>query len=180
MTAPEPLPVCWALWRQVVRTLGFRHLLTDSLATRQAWSQWAWDYVTGLRGRPATQRLIALLAPVEDRTLKQVLAIGRLNHRRLAASARWMSIAFVTVPASAALTLSELAPGWLKGLKDDFDRTDTVALTAIIAIVLYQIVCAWQARQVLNLLEIAAVERGLFPNEEDEPEEGAIEPPIGS
>ena len=176
---PE-LPRAWALWREVVRTFAFWRLIADALGSRQAWSQWAWDYVSGLRERHVTRRLTAILDGASDEDVRRVVAIGRLNHRRLAASARWMAIAFVTVPASAALTLSQLAPEVARQLTD-FDLDSLVALGLLGLIVLYQLVCAWQARQVLNLLEIAAIDRGLFHDGgDDEAEEPAIEPPIGA
>lgn len=159
---PEP-PGAWSVWRDLVRAASLAGLVRDTLTSRGAWSQWGADYVSGLRRNPRTIRVLRILEPLPDADLRRVRAISRLNHGRISASARWMAIAFVTLPASAAVTVSELEPKLMERfLASRVDTDSLVGLGVLGVTVLYQIVCAWRARQIATFVDMAMIDRGLL------------------
>lgn len=163
-------PHAWSVWRQIIGLSSLPALAREGLFSRGAWSQWGADYVSGLRRNPHTLRVLGLLAPLTDADLRRVNGIARLNHSRIAASARWMAIAFVTLPASTAVTLSELEPKLMARIlatKTDFGSLAGFAVLGLV--VLYQIACAWRARQVATFIEIAMIDRGLAEPGEAKP-----------
>lgn len=163
MTETSDPPQAWSVWREVVRAASLAVLAREGLTSRAAWSQWGADYVSGLRRNRRTLAILRILEPLSDQDLRRVRAIARLNQSRISASARWMAIAFVTLPASAAVTVSELEPKVMETFLASRVDTDSLATLGVLGLtVLYQIACAWRARQISTFVDMAMIDRGLF------------------
>ena len=107
-------------------------------------------------------------------------ALALLNHRRHEAISRWFAIAFVTLPASAALTLSELSPQTLKVIAEAEGPVRWYLMLGYgAAVVALYLMFAWRARQLLTLVELWLIQCGLELRDEGAPEELTLEGPIG-
>lgn len=169
----------WRVWREMVRAMTVRGLVWDSIFGRSAWSQWGVDYVSGLRRNRSSLRVADIvrgLAPADQRRLH---AIAAINHRRLESVARWSGVAFVTVPASAALVLNQLAPQVLARL--EWDAVDIFFAGAGLAWIGWIMMAAWRARQMVVVTELTMIELDLLPDAgEAEGAEALIEAPLGA
>lgn len=167
----------WAVWRRVALALSARGLLWDTFFSRSVWTQWGVDHVSGLRANRSSRRVFEILAPLSAGDLRRLHLIAAINHRRLEAISRWVAIGFVTVPASTALALSELAPGFLARLR--FDARDWVLIGLTGLVVIYYLMTAWRARQVVTVVEFAFIERGASLVAGEDAFEDPLQPPLG-
>ncbi|HEY8573321.1 hypothetical protein [Phenylobacterium sp.] len=169
----------WQAWRELVRTMSVRSLLLEFFFSRSVWSQWGVDYVSGLRLNRSSRRVFGLvgrLAPVDARRLH---AIALINHRRLEAISRWTAVAAVTAPASAILMIAQVSPALLKRVH--MDAKDWVLLAISGFGLLWVLMAAWRARQMVTVVELAFVEHGLsLQGGEAAEEEAPISAPMGA
>ncbi|MCR5878344.1 hypothetical protein [Phenylobacterium sp. J367] len=169
----------WRAWRRIIKTMTVPGLVFEMFFSRAAWSQWGADYVSGLRRNASSRKVFAELAALTPADARRLLAIAAINHRRLEAVSRWVAIALVTVPASLALTIAQLRPEWLKGLSLEPRQWIFVGSTALV--VLYYLLAAWRARQIVTVIELGFVDRGIPLNGGEIGDDGEpLTPPIGA
>lgn len=163
----------------MARAMTVHGLVWDSVFGRSAWSQWGVDYVSGLRRNRSSRKVAEIvrgLAPADQRRLH---AIAAINHRRLESVARWSGVAFLTVPASTALVLNQLAPQVLERL--DWDVGDIFFAGVGVAWIGWIMMAAWRARQMVVVTELTMIELDLLPGGgEAEGAEDLIEAPVGA
>jgi hypothetical protein len=137
--------------------------------------------ISGLLANGTTKKVFAILEPLGAPDMKRLHAVAHLNHRRLEAISRWMAIAFLTVPASAALTLSELSPATLKAIAGAEGVTRWyLNLAYAAAVVGLYLLWAWRARQLLMVVELYLIQRGVGIGEASDAADSPLEPPIGA
>lgn len=169
----------WAVWRQMVRAMSVRGLVWDSFFGRSAWSQWGVDYVSGLRRNRSSRKVADIVRALDPFDQRRLHAIAAINHRRLESVARWSGVAFVTVPASTALVLNQLAPQVLARL--DWDPLDVFFVGVGLAWIGWIMMAAWRARQMVVVAELTMIELDLLPDvDEADGAEAIIEAPVGA
>jgi len=169
----------WGVWRRMARAMTVHGLVWDSVFGRSAWSQWGVDYVSGLRRNRSSRKLAEIVRTLHPADQRRLHAIAAINHRRLESVARWSGVAFVTVPASAALVLNQLAPQVLARL--DWDVGDVFFAGVGLAWIGWIMMAAWRARQMVVVTELTMIELDLLPDAgEPEGAEALIEAPVGA
>ena len=126
-----PADALWALWRRIVAVLPLYMMPIDSMFAPSAWTLAGVDYVSGLRRNRSTGRILALLAPLSPTDLRRIHLLAQLNHRRHEVVSRWIAIAFVTLPVSGALALSQLAPDLLRRIQTEWLDLSMTSLLAV-------------------------------------------------
>lgn len=182
--APERLTPdeLWAVWRRVVRAAPWVRMPLEWFISPTFWSLFGVDFVTGLTKDRVARRLFAVLEPLPPFELRRIHALAALNHRRHEVISRWFAIGFVTLPASAALILSELSPetlAWIAGQRGWAQWQLMLGYIAVI-VALY-LMWAWRARQLLALVEVWLILRGVLAHEaHDQTHEDPLSPPLGA
>jgi hypothetical protein len=170
----------WTVWRRLVKALPVVRMPLEWLFSPSVWRLFGVDFLSGLLKNRTTREVFSVLAPLQARDLRRVHALAQLNHRRHEAISRWFAIAFVTVPASAALTLSELSPQTLRTLAAaEGPGRWYLMLAYVAAVVLLYLLFAWRARQLLTLVEMWLIQEGVDLRGDEGAGEGPLEPPIG-
>jgi hypothetical protein len=171
----------WQTWRRMVRELPVWRMPYELFFSPSIWTLMGLDVVSGLLKNRSTRRIFDILAPLPTGDLRRVHALAQMNHRRHEAISRWSAIALLTLPASAALTLSELSPQTLTAITrwEGFARW-YLMLAYLAAVVAFYLLCAWRARQLVTVVELAFIQRGvpLAPGETEL--EDPIQAPLGS
>ena len=156
-----PAEALWAVWRRVVAVLPLIKMPIDAVFAPSAHSLMGVDYVSGLRRNRSTRRIFDLLAPLAADDLRRVHHIAQINHRRHEVISRWTAIGVVTLPISAALALSELAPELLQRITREWLDLSLTSVALVLGIVFYYLMAAWRARQVATIVELAFIERAV-------------------
>jgi hypothetical protein len=168
----------WDAWRRIVRAMTVRGLVWDSAFSRSAWTQWGSDYVSGLRRNASSRRVAAIVQSLGPGDMRRLHAIAGINHRRLEAIARWTAIGLVTLPASAALALNQLAPQVLRRFR--WDSQDLVAAAALLAWIGWVMMAAWRARQTVVVMELAMIEADVLPTAAEDDPDDPVQAPLGA
>lgn len=169
----------WRVWRQMVRAMTVRGLVWDSVFGRSAWSQWGVDYVSGLRRNRSSQKVADIVRALNPADQRRLHAIAAINHRRLESVARWSGVAFLTVPASTALVLNQLAPEVLD--RFDWDPGDVFFASVGVAWIGWIMMAAWRARQMVVVTELTMIELDLLPDADAaEGPDALVEAPVGA
>jgi hypothetical protein len=164
----------WGLWRRLLRLLPVWRMPWEWVFSPSVWTMAGLDLVSGLLRNRSTQAAFALLEPLPPADLRRLHALAALNQRRHEVISKWTALAFVTVPTSAALALSELSPATLASITAHRGlATWYFVLGYVGAVVAFYLLSAWRARQLLTVVELAFIARGVaFAGEEadlDEP-----------
>ena len=170
----------WATWRLATRAMPMLGMLKETFVAPSTWGMFGVDYISGLRRNPSSQRLIDVLAPLPAKDLRRLHALAQINHKRHEAISRWYAIGFLTVPLSAALAMAQVAPQALEALRATHETGGWITLIVyVLAVVAFYLLAAWRARQVVMVIELAMVERGVLAGSEFELDPG-LEPPLGT
>lgn len=171
----------WTAWRALVATLPVRAMPIEWFFSASIWSLFGVDFLSGLRRNRTTTKVFDILRPLSPRDLRRVHGFALLNHRRHEAVSRGFALAFLTVPASAALTLSELSPATLQRIASaEGPGRWYLVLGYAAAVVALYMMFAWRARQLLTIVEIWIIQTGQDPRESGAEESPPLEPPIGA
>lgn len=165
----------WAVWRRLVKALPVAGMPLEWIFSPSIWSLFGVDFLSGLLKNRTTRKAFAVLEPLSQRDLRRVHALALLNQRRHDVISRWTAIALLTVPASAALTLSELSPQTLRAVAALEGAARWYLMLGYAAgVVAMYLLFAWRARQLVVLVEMWLIHRGVDLREPAEPE--AVEP----
>lgn len=171
----------WPVWRALVRALPVARMPWEWFFSPSVWTLFGLDYLSGLRRNRTTRAVFAILEPLGPAELRRAHALAHLNNRRHEVISRWMAIGFVTLPASAALTLSQLSPETLEAVgRWQGAASWPLLLGYIAAVVAFYLLCAWRARQLLTLVELAMIQRGVSLHGADEPLDDPLAEPMGT
>lgn len=170
----------WTMWRRLVAALPVRAMPYEWFFSASIWSLFGADFLTGLRRNRSTARVFDLLRAMSPSDLRRIHGLAQLNHRRHEAVSRGFAIAFLTLPASTALTLSELSPTTLQRIAAlEGPGRWYLLLGYAAAVVALYMMFAWRARQLLTLTEMWLIQKGLDIREGVSEEAAALEPPLG-
>jgi hypothetical protein len=173
--------VLWATWKRLVRLLPVWRMPYEFFASPSIWSLFGVDFLSGLRRNRSSKLIFEVLAPLAAGDLRRVLGLAEINHRRQDIVSRWTAVAFVTLPASAVLTASQLSPETVQAVADleGFARWYLMLAYVGVAVVYYQM-CAWRARQLLTLIQMHCIDRGVAERGADGEAEEPFKEPMGA
>lgn len=171
----------WGAWKRLARLFPVWRMPYEWMTAPSIWTMFGVDFLSGLRRNRSSRQAFDVLAPLGALELRQLRALAELNHRRQDAVSRWFAIGFVTLPASAALTLSQLAPQALQEVAawDGF-ASWYLMLAYAAAVVGYYLMCAWRARQLLTIVEMHCIGRGVVAENGGDAGEDPLQEPIGA
>jgi hypothetical protein len=171
--------VLWPTWRRLVKALPVARMPLEWMVSPSMWRLFGADFLSGLLKNRATREVFAILEPLSPADLRRIHALATLNHRRHEAVSRWFAIGFITLPVSTALMLSELSPQMLKSVAEAEGPARWYFMLGYGAVVVaLYLMFAWRARQLLTLVEMWLIQRGVDPRDSDAGEEilaGAFE-----
>ncbi|MCR5873633.1 hypothetical protein LRS10_05260 [Phenylobacterium sp. J426] len=171
----------WDTWRRLVRQLPVWRMPYELFFSPSIWTLMGVDFMSGLLKNRSTRRIFEILAPLPAGDLRRIHALAQMNHRRHEAISRWSAIALITLPASAALTLSELSPQTLQAITrwEGFARW-YLMLAYLAAVVGFYLLCAWRARQLATVVELAFIQRDVPVAAGATEIEDPIQAPVGA
>jgi hypothetical protein len=163
---PHPSPLdhpVWPLWLSFKRHFPTLTLPVSTFTTPGAWGWFGNDVVSGLRRNPSTARAFALVAGASPDLFNALSALATLNQRRQELGFQMLAIFYVTVPVTLFVSAGEIAPDALLAFADSQRRT-LIGLTAtFILVTLVYLASLWRARQMVQVLDLIRLERGLEP-----------------
>lgn len=125
------------------------------------WGFYGVDLISNLRRSPMAERAFNLLAAVSDRDLERLADLARVNSQRHDSMWRMSVMFYVSVPATGALALLQIAPEAVAAAFTEGSVVLWVAIGAILSSMLYYFGAHWRARQILAVLEMVRLERNL-------------------
>lgn len=171
----------WKTWKRLVRLLPMWRMPIEWVASPSMWTLMGVDFLSGLRLNRSSRRIFEILAALSPLDLRRIRALAELNHRRQDVVSRWFAIGFVTLPATAALTLSELSPETLRLIASHDGATSWYWMFAYAGVVVaVYLMSAWRARQLLTLIEMHCIDRGVLASENAESGEDPVQGPLGA
>lgn len=170
----------WPTWKRLVKAMPVIRMPLEWFIAPSTWRLFGADFLSGLLANRTTKAVFAILGPLSARDLRRLHALALVNHRRQEAISRWFAIGFVTLPVSTALMLSELSPETLKAIAaaEGMARWYFMLGYGAAAVALY-LMFAWRARQLLTLIELWLIQRGLDLRDEGAADDRPLEGPIG-
>lgn len=171
----------WACWKRLVRLLPVWRMPFEWFTSPSVWTLFGVDFLSGLRRNRSSRKIFEVLGQLPPAELRRIHALADLNHRRQDVVSRWFAVGSVTLPASAALTLSELSPQTLRAVADwDGFARWYLMLAYVGAAVGYYLMCAWRARQLLTLVEMHCIDRGAWTSGDGGAGEEPFQEPMGA
>lgn len=153
----------WPVWRRLRSLFPAWTLLWTSFTTPGAWGWFGNDVLTGFRKNPSTDKAFQLLARTPPQIFDSVSALASLNLRRQELGFQVIIVFYVTIPVTAFIGAGEIAPERLIPFVErnaDFLRT---IFFALVASTLYYLMCLWRARQMVQVVDLVRIERGIAP-----------------
>jgi hypothetical protein len=173
--------ILWPTWKRLVKALPVVRMPLEWFTSPSMWKLFGADFLTGLLENRTTKAAFAVLEPLSPRDLRRIHALALVNHRRHEAVSRWFAIGFVTVPVSAALMLSELSPDTLKVVAEAEGPVRWYLMLGYGAVVVaLYLMFAWRARQLLTLIELWLIQRGVDLRDDGVSDDSPLEAPIGA
>ena len=150
----------WPLWRGLKKEFAVWTALGDAFSSPGAWGYVGNDFVSGLRRNRSTARTFAAMdaAPGE---YEAVRALAALNARRHEQMFQFVVLLYVSIPVTIILGLAEVMP---EGLIEHF-RRQQVAVAIFAGMCTFGVAAyllgVWRARQIVSVLELWRLERGV-------------------
>lgn len=161
---PRPLdhPV-WPLWLAYKRLFPTLGMLLSGATTPGSWGWFGNDVVSGLRRNPSTSKAFALVHDAPPDLFNALSALATLNQRRQELGFQMLAVFYVTVPVTLFVSAGEIAPE--ATLVFARNQADTLfgIVAALIATMLIYLASLWRARQMVQVLDLIRLERGVSP-----------------
>lgn len=171
----------WPTWKRLVKALPVVLMPLEWFTAPSTWKLFGVDFLSPLLENRTTKAAFAVLRPLSPRDLRRIHALAMVNHRRHEAVSRWFAIGFITLPVSAALMLSELSPATLKVVAEAEGAVRWYLMLAYgAAAVALHLMFAWRARQLLTVIELWLIQRGVDLRDDGGSDESPLEGPIGA
>lgn len=153
----------WPLWRRLTRLFPVWSIAFSAVASPGASRVGGVDYLGPLRRGRATQRAFELTSPLSDAEFDGLAALAALNARRQERLFRSIFVLYATVPITLLATSGELAPDRVTGfIREEWGLMAFYAVLFTVVLVWYY-ASLWRARQIVDVLDMARVERGTRP-----------------
>lgn len=163
--SPTPLgehPV-WPLWR------GYKRLFPTWTLPLSTWStpgSWGWlgnDLLSGLRKNPSTRKAFALLAETPNDVFNGLSALAAMNLRRQEQGFQLLLAVYITIPVTLLIALGEIDGERFWRLVQADEGMIVRLGFFLIALTLFYLAALWRARQMVHVLDLIRIERGLDP-----------------
>lgn len=152
----------WALWWKLKRHFSLFSAPASWFGTPGSWTYFGNDFVTGLRRNDSTQAAFDLLDAAPD-LFQPVHDLAALNLKRHQEMFQFIALLYITVPLTIVLGLADLMP---QGVINLFMENQRLVLYLTATLVLgagIYLVGLWRARQLMSVLELWRIERGVPP-----------------
>jgi hypothetical protein len=161
---PNPLShPAWPLWLAYKRRFRSLTLISDSFTTPGAMSWFGNDLVSGLRRNPSTREAFELFDGVPVDTFNAVSALATLNQRRQELGFQMLLALYITVPVTIFVSAGEVFPDEFARAMERYGALAFQVLFALILTVVGYLMSLWRARQMVQVLDLIRIERGLEP-----------------
>ena len=154
----------WPLWRRFKQLFPTWSLLPESFYTPGAWTLVGTDFVSGFRRNRSTRRAFELLNDRPDAEFEGLVAVAALNARRQDLMLRAVLVAYITVPLSLLATGAEIAPDDVERLIREHLRTSIILFSGSTVGTLFYVCGWWRSRQMMSVLDLIRIERGMLPS----------------
>lgn len=161
---PSQADAVWALWRKLKTYFPAWSLAPSAFVTPGAWTLAGIDFIGGLRRNRSTRQTFALLAETPAPLFEAVVALASVNARRQELISRTVLLLYVTVPLTLLATGAEIAPDSVERLIQDNLRLSLYLFFAATLSALFYMASWWRSRQMMAVLDLVRIERGLLPN----------------
>lgn len=151
----------WPLWMAYKRLFRTMTLPVSVWATPGAWGWFGNDVVSGLRRNPSTARAFALLDSASPELFNTLSALATLNQRRQELGFQMLAIFYVTVPVTAFVSAGEIAPEALIAFVRDRQESLITFVSLLVLTTLVYLASLWRARQMVQVLDLIRLERGV-------------------
>lgn len=132
------------------------------------------DFLHGLRRNRSTEQSAALLASASDADLEGVAAYAALNLRRQELMLRAVLVGYISVPVTLLATGAQIAPARVEALIRENPATSIQLFAACTLGALYYVCTWWRARQIVSVLDLIRIDRGLAGSPTAEDDEEAV------
>ncbi|GAA0636323.1 hypothetical protein [Brevundimonas lenta] len=158
-TAPHPV---WDLWWGLKKEFSILGAPASWLTTPGSWGYFGNDFVSGLRRNRSTLRSFALLDAAPDQ-FEGTTALAALNAARHQQMFQLVALGYISIPVTIVLGLAEVMPDSLIAtFRDHHELVLNLVAMLTIGAAIYMI-GLWRARQLVAVLELWRLERGLPP-----------------
>lgn len=154
----------WALWRRLKRLFPAWSLLPSAFYTPGAWTMIGIDLVGGLRRNRSTAQTFDLLADTAPPDFEALVSLAAVNARRQDLILRFVLVLYVTLPLTALAAGADLAPDWLQSVMRDHPLLVLLLVVGATQGVLTYVCSWWRSHQMMAVLDLVRIERGLTPN----------------
>lgn len=157
----------WALWRRLKALFPVWSLIPSSFYTPGAWGYAGVDFVSGFRQNPSTLKTFDLLDGIDEASFEALYALANLNARRQDQILRFVIVGYLTVPLSILALVAELAGDSLLS----FTRAHMWEVISLLVAVgfgpIIYMMSQWRSRQIIGVLDLIRIERGLASDRSD-------------
>jgi hypothetical protein len=162
----------WPIWLAYKRLFRTASLPISGWTTPGSWGWLGNDIVSGLRRNPSTQKAFRLLEDVPPELFNALSALATLNQRRQEQGFQMLAVFYVTVPVTLFVSAGEIAPEATLAFARDQTSTLFGLVLVTIGVTLVYLGSLWRARQMVQVLDLIRLERGVSPMSTVELREG--------
>lgn len=153
----------WPIWRRYKRLFRTWTMQIDMWLTPGSWGWFGNDVVSAFRKNPSTKRAFALLGDVSPEVFNAISALATLNQRRQELGFQMLALFYVTVPLTLFVSAGEIFPEAFRDFMTKEGDTTIRLLGFLIGFTLLYLASLWRARQMVHVLDLIRIERGLDP-----------------
>jgi hypothetical protein len=162
--ARSPFPsdaAVWPMWRDLKRHFPVWSLLPSAFWTPGAFGYFGADHVSGFRSNASTRAVFALMEARTDGELESLAALTDLNARRQRQMFTAVAVSYVTLPLTLIATWAEIAPDAIQLVIRDHPNPAIQGFIGLTLVALYYFCSHWRARQMVEVLDLVRIERGI-------------------
>lgn len=159
----EPAETVWATWARLRRVFALWRMIGESFVSPGAWGLYGVDMVTGFRRNATTRRTLEITSELSQQDFEAVAALAALNARRQDRWFRLVAVVYLTAPITLIATWGQIAPDDVGAFIRSRGVLSVVYAAAFTLAALAYMIFAWRARQIVDVLDLARVERDARP-----------------
>ena len=161
---PELQHPAWDLWRRVHQLFPAWSLWIDAFITPGAWGLWGVDLLSGLRRNPSSRKTFALLDEASPELFEAVVALAAVNARRHDLLFKAVLVTYITVPLAIVTTTAQITPAGVESWLTEHWKLAFQTFCGCTLGVVFYFWAQWRSHQILAVLDLVRIERGMLPN----------------
>ena len=153
----------WPLWRSYKRLFSTWTIVLSTFATPGAWGWFGNDVVGPFRRNPSTNKAFALLSDTPPEVFNALSALAALNQRRQELGFQMLVLFYVTVPVTLFVSAGEIFPDEFRRYLAVQGEVTLQLVGGLVLVTLIYLAALWRARQMVHVMDLIRIERGLDP-----------------